>query len=187
MIEGLGGDEEIVIMKHELAGATLVEEDRHFIGDAFDVALAEAFARSQLMKRRDAAVGATAITSAAAHHVAGGHAGEHVNQAATVGEWDGVEVVGGAACGGEVDLLTVAIGDAGNLRQAFCQVWYGVRDFHERRFSFVDYDEVNSRVMRQEGFGGAGRLVSAGHNELFGIPRLQQLRETEKLLRPRLK
>ena len=46
MIERIGGDEEIVIVKDELAGASLVVEDGHFISDSFDVALTKALARS---------------------------------------------------------------------------------------------------------------------------------------------
>src|ERR1700690_3051586 len=183
MIEGLRRDQKIIVMKNELASSSLAIESGHLVGNSLHIALAKTFAGSQLMERRNAAVRTASIATATSHHLTGGHAGKHVNRAATVGERQGIEVIGGAARSGEANLRSVTIGDAGDLRQTSFRVRHGVRDLDQRVFSFVNHDDVDFWMMRQQRFSGAGSIVAASDNELPRIGRLQPLRQTEKFLR----
>ena len=76
----------------------------------------------------------------------------------------------------------VAIGDAGNLRQAVFELRDCIGDFDERLFSLMNHDDVDFRMMGEQRFGGAGRVVAAGDDEEVGILLLQQLGEVEELL-----
>ncbi len=102
------------------------------------------------MKRCDAAVRAVAIATATTHHVTGGYAGQDVGRTAAIGEWQGIQVVGSSARIGEVDLPSVPICDAGNMRQALCQAGHGIGDLDQRVFSFVNHDDIDFGMMGQQ-------------------------------------
>src|SRR5207248_5932381 len=93
MIDGLGRDQEVVIMKNKLTCPPFVVESRHLICDPFHVPLPKTFPRSHPVKSRDTAIRTASITTATAHHVTGRHARKHMDRPAPIGEWQRIQVV----------------------------------------------------------------------------------------------
>jgi len=159
-------------MENELARSPLVVESCHLIGDTFHFPLAKPFTGRHAVESRDTAVGTVFIAAAAAHQVAGRHAGDGVNRTAPVGTRQYIQVIQHRTGPGETHLLPAPEGDAGNLGQALLQMRHGVGDLNQRPFPFVNHDDVDFRMVGEQRLGGAGSVVATRYDQLIGIARL---------------
>ena len=154
-IHRLGRNQEVVIVKNELPYASFVIECRHFVGDPFRITLAKTPSRGHAVKSGDAAISTTAVATSTPHQVTGGHARDRVDRPAPVGEWQVIEVVQRRALTSETHLLSVPVGNAGDLWETFFQVRHGIGDFNQRPFAFMNHDDVDLGMVGEEWFSGA--------------------------------
>ncbi|MCU0694630.1 MAG: hypothetical protein MUF54_24895 [Polyangiaceae bacterium] len=71
-----GWQQEIVVMKNELADTANMVKRCHLLCDSLWIALAQRLARRQTVQRRDATIGATTDTTSAAEDKCRGHASQ---------------------------------------------------------------------------------------------------------------